>query len=499
MSSHMSSQHAVIAIDQGTTGTRAILYGRKGQEIAKAYQEFPQIYPEPGWVEHDAEHIWQSTCSVLKKILPSQDSKTQIEAIGITNQRETTVLWDARTGTPVHHAIVWQDRRTTADCNEFKRRGLEGLIRKKTGLVLDAYFSAPKIHWLLRHRPGLKKLAQNGYLKFGTMDSWLLWKLTRGQSHATDLTNASRTLLLNIEQKRWDKTLLDLFQIPASLLPELKASASLFGRTSKGPLPSGIPIYSILGDQQAALYGQGCYEKGEAKNTYGTGCFLMSNLGKKSIPPPKGILVTLASDRFGQAVYALEGSIFIAGAAIQWLRDGLDFFKKASETEDIIRTIKDNGGVTFIPAFVGLGSPYWNSSVRGSITGITRGTTSAHITRAALEAIAHQTADVIELMKKKSGLRLRELKVDGGATGNRFLMQFQSDLLQLPVLVSKTSESTAWGAAKLAGRAAGFWKWDQAFPKQQRFDRYLPQMPLKQARAFRNQWHQEIARLVKIL
>lgn len=488
---------AVLAIDQGTTGTRAILYDSKASVLSSAYQEFPQYYPAPGWVEHDAEKIWRITAKVIRQALQKAGLQAAVvKAIGITNQRETVVAWDARTSKPLHHAIVWQDRRTASMCEALKKSRLEKKIHQKTGLLLDPYFSATKMRWLLEKIPAVKKAAVNKSLRFGTIDSWLLWKLSGGRTHATDFTNASRTLLFNIRTKKWDEGLLRIFQVPAFTLPQTLASGSLFGETKAlGFLPDGIPVFAMIGDQQAALYGQGCYEKGGVKNTYGTGCFVVLNLGENYQTPPFGLLATLACDSRGYPVYAVEGSVFIAGAVVQWLRDGLGFFKKASETQRLIRGLKDTGGVTVIPAFTGLGSPYWNPYVRGTISGITRGTTRAHIVRAALESIAQQSADVIEQMKK-TGTPIRELRVDGGATQNSFLMQFQADLLGIPILVSDITESTAWGAAKLAGHRCGLWKDLGRIDRRRLYKKYQPRLSRVQTLKLRSAWKKEIDRLL---
>ncbi len=482
----------LLALDQGTTGSRALLYDRAGHVVGSAYREFTQYYPKPGWVEHDPEEIWNSTRQVILSALKKAKAKTsEVRWIGITNQRETAILWSRKTGKPVHRAIVWQDRRTAGLCDSFKRRGLEKLIRDKTGLVLDPYFSATKIHWMLEHVPGLRKRARSGEICFGTVDTWLLWKLTAGKVHATDFTNASRTLLFNIKTRKWDPDLLRIFKIPASVLPKVFDSGSDFGPAAPALLPNAR-IHAVIGDQQAALYGQSCYSAGQAKNTYGTGCFLLMNLGKSFQKPPFGLLTTLACDRNGKSVYAFEGAVFIAGAVMQWLRDGLRFFRKASESVSLIHGLKDTGGVTLIPAFVGLGSPYWNPHARGMISGITRGTTRAHIIRAALESIAQQSADVLEAMQKNGRHHLRELKVDGGATRNDFLMQYQADLMGIPVLVCDVSESTAWGAAKLAGYTSGFWGRAQETPASRKF---RPRISRREAESLRQVWKREINRI----
>lgn len=493
-----SSRSAVLALDQGTTGTRAMLYDRRGKCLASAYQEFRQYYPHPGFVEHDALEIWQTTLKVISLALQRAKIKfSDLVSIGITNQRETTVLWDRKTGKPVHRAIVWQDRRTADFCQSLRAKGFEKEFREKTGLVLDPYFSGTKIHWLLEHIPGLRRKAERGHILFGTMDTWLAWKLTGGKSHITDFTNASRTLLFNIKTHSWDKKLLGIMKVPEAVLPAAESSGEEFGRTAaQGPVTSGIPIHAMMGDQQAALYGQGCYKSGEVKNTYGTGCFIVMNLGKKIQKVPFGLLATLACDEDGNPVYALEGSIFIAGAAVQWLRDGLGFFRHASETYGMARRVKDTGGVTVIPAFAGLGSPYWNPNVRGAVTGLTRGTKREHIVRATLEAIAHETADVLDRMKVLYGHSIKSLKVDGGATANPFLMQFQADILDLPILVSDIQESTAWGVAKLAAKKSGFWTDLYAIDRHRKYRRYKPRMKTPERASRRRLWQREINRLL---
>ena len=484
----------LLALDQGTTGSRALIFDRSAKLVSSAYQEFPQYYPQPGWVEHDPEEIWRSIVKVINKSLLSAHLKfSDIQIIGITNQRETVVVWDKKTGKPFHRAIVWQDRRTSAYCDALKKRGLEKKIQAKTGLVLDPYFSATKIHWLLENVPGLRAKAAQGRALLGTMDTWLLWKLTNGGVHATDFTNACRTLLFNIRTRKWDTELLKIFKIPFQMLPEVKNSGADFGVTAVKNLPGRAKIFSMIGDQQAALYGQSCYKAGESKNTYGTGCFLLMNLGKKYQKPPAGLLTTLACDRDGKSVYAFEGSVFVAGAAIQWLRDGLKFFKTAGETEKMIKNIHDTGGVVFIPAFAGLGAPYWRPHARGMITGLTRGTRQAHIIRAALEAIAQQTADILEVMQRGSGHHLKELKVDGGATQNKFLMQFQADLLRIPVMVSEVRESTAWGAAKLAAHASSFWNTRR---KEKKYKKSSPKLPAAESLRLRKTWKKEMTRLL---
>ncbi len=486
----------ILAVDQGTTGSRAILYHKSASFFLSAYQEFPQIFPKPGWVEHDPEKIWQSVYSVVRRVLKRINfTSSSVAAIGITNQRETTLLWNRKTGQPYHHAIVWQDRRTAGDCESLRAKGYERIIRQKTGLVLDPYFSATKIAWLLNHSLGLRRKAERGEMLFGTMDSWILWKLTGGKVHATDPTNACRTLLYNIHTRQWDGGLLKLFRIPKSILPEVRNSGSDFGLTAGIPgIPEGIPIRAVMGDQQAALFGQGCYRRGEIKNTYGTGCFAVMNLGSRNIKKiPHGLLGTLACDASGNPVYALEGSVFMGGAVIQWVRDGLRLIQKASEAEGVSRRLRDNGGVTMIPAFTGLGSPYWNPRARGMISGLTRGTTGDHIIRAAVESIAHQSSDVIDQMKK-TGIPVKELRVDGGASRNHFLMQLQADLSQIPIFVSSQTESTAWGAAKLAAKSAGLWPSLKAIDKKIRYKKFTPRMSSRTAEILRAVWKKEIQR-----
>jgi glycerol kinase len=433
----------VVAIDEGTTGVRAIRVDERGRVVDSAYTEFQQIYPRPGWVEHDPEEIWQATLGVVRKVIPDPAS---VAAIGVTNQRETVVVWDRRTGRPVYNAIVWQCRRTAEACDRLRARGLAEPIRRKTGLVVDAYFSATKIEWIL------KNVKPKGDLCAGTIDTWLLWNLTGGKVHATDPTNASRTMLYNIDQRDWDPDLLKLFRVPRALLPEVRSSTASFGSTSL--FGGEIPLYGVAGDQQAALYGQGCIAKGSMKNTYGTGCFMMIQTGGRRVDSKAGLLTTLACGPKGETTYALEGAVFIAGAAIQYLRDSLKMIERAEESEALATSIASTGGVYFVPAFVGLGAPYWDAKARGAIVGLTRGSGRAEIARAALESIAYQTRDMIEA----GGVRVRELRVDGGATANNFLMQFQADVLGAKIVRPKTMGSTALGAAYLAGVGAGLWK-----------------------------------------
>lgn len=449
----------LLAIDQGTTGTRAVVFDRRGRPRAQSYEELPQYFPKPGWVEHDPEGILASTFRVIRRALQQARLRpSALAAIGITNQRETTVLWDRRTGRSVAPAIVWQCRRSSEICDRFKRRGLEPLFRRKTGLLLDAYFSGTKIRWLLDHHPGLQAKATAGQLAFGTIDTWLLWHLTGGKVHATDATNASRTLLYNIRTRRWDEQLLRLLRIPKAILPAVHPSATLFGYTvPHATLRAGIPIAGMAGDQQASLVGHGCLEPGSAKNTYGTGCFLLLNTGGRCVSSRHGLLTTMAIGAGREPIYALEGSVFIAGAAIQWIRDGLRLITQAAETESIARRLTDTGGVYVVPAFVGLGAPYWDMGARGAIVGLTRGTTREVIVRATLESLAYQTRDVVEAMQRDSGIRLRRLQVDGGAARNDVLLQFQADLLGLEVIRPASIANTARGAAMLAGMSIGWW------------------------------------------
>ncbi len=487
----------ILAIDQGTTGSRAILFDAAGRTLASASLEFKQYFPKPGWVEHDAQEIWRSCETVIREtVRKSKISPEEILAIGITNQRETTVMWDRETSRPVHHAIVWQCRRTSDLCRSHKKH--ESMIHKKTGLVLDPYFSGTKIEWLLAHVPGLRQRAAQGKIAFGTIDSWLIWKLTGGREHVTDLTNASRTLLLNIKTKKWDPKLLRVFGVPSKVLPRLQLSGSIFGVTEKiAGLPAGIPIAGVMGDQQAALYGQGCYETGASKNTYGTGCFIMMNTGKKFVTSKAGLLTTLACDFKGRPVYALEGSVFIGGAVVQWLRDGLKVIKNSAETEKAIRGLKDTGGVYVVPAFVGLGAPYWKSEARGLVTGITRGTTMPHIIRACLEAIAYQSRDVFVIMQKALGGPIHELKVDGGACKNDALMQFQADILNTKILRPKVIELTARGVAHLAGVTMGLWKKSHDLKRQHQVDRiFSPSMNFRKRTRLYEGWLQAVKRAV---
>jgi len=462
----------ILAIDQGTTGTTALLINHDGQIAGRAYNEITQYYPEPGWVEHDPEEIWQKTLSTAETALRSVDARRdQIAAIGITNQRETSVVWDRRSGEPVHNAIVWQCRRTASMCENLRKRGLAEMVKSKTGLVIDPYFSATKLAWILDNVDGVRKAAQRGDILFGTIDTWLLWKLTNGKIHATDYTNASRTMLFNIHSLAWDEELLSELDVPVSALPEIRPSSGRFGRVDCGSnMLDGITISGDAGDQQAALFGQACFQPGSIKNTYGTGCFLMLNTGKNPVLSEHGLLTTIACGTGGTPVYALEGSIFIAGAAVQWLRDELRIIGSAAETEALAGSVPDTGGVYVVPAFTGLGAPYWDADARGAILGITRGTGRKHIVRATLESIAYQTAEVMEAMRSDSGVDVQQLRVDGGAAANNFLMQFQSDIMGMEVNRPVVSETTALGAAFLAGLAVGFWEDERQLEKCRRTD-----------------------------
>jgi glycerol kinase len=449
----------ILALDQGTTSSRAILFDHKGHIKSIAQKEFTQIFPQPGWVEHDPLEIWSSQVGVATEaVLRIGASVSEIAAIGITNQRETTIVWDRETGQPIYNAIVWQDRRTAPFCEELKRSGLSGKIRSKTGLVIDAYFSGSKIKWILENVPGADKKASEGKLAFGTVDSWLVWKFTRGLVHVTDITNASRTMLYNIREQKWDDELLETMGIPKSLLPQVKESSELFGETDVDIFSEKIPIAGIAGDQHAALFGQMCLEKGMVKNTYGTGCFMLMNIGDQFTESKNNLLTTVAWKINGRIQYAFEGSIFIAGAVVQWLRDGLGIISSSKEIENLAMQVENTEGVYFVPAFAGLGAPYWNPDARGTLVGITRGTKSAHIARAAVESIAYQTMDVLKAMEADSGISIKELRVDGGATANNLLMQFQANLLNCKVIRPEITETTALGAAYLAGLAIGFWK-----------------------------------------
>ncbi len=448
----------ILALDQGTTSCRAILFDKKGNIVATEQQEFTQIFPQPAWVEHNANEIWQTQLKVAQDVLGNNEVKaSDIAGIGITNQRETTVIWDKKTGKPIHNAIVWQDRRTASFCDELKSEGWEPYIRTNTGLVIDAYFSGTKVKWLLDNVKGARAKAEKGELLFGTMDTWLVWHLTGGKVHVTDYSNASRTLLFNIRTLKWDKEVLKRFDIPAKMLPKVKPSSQVYGKTLSNLFGKSIPVAGMAGDQQAALFGQGCHKEGMAKNTYGTGCFMLMNTGETPVESKSGLLTTIAWGIDGKITYALEGSVFIAGAAIQWLRDGLKIIDSAPDSEFFAEKVEDNGGVYVVPAFAGLGAPYWDMYARGAIFGLTRGSDKSHLIRATLESLAYQTRDVLDAMKKDSGVPLTALRVDGGACANNLLMQFQADILKTTVQRPKVIETTALGAAYLAGLAVGFW------------------------------------------
>ena len=484
----------ILALDQGTTSSRAIVFDHQGAIVATAQQEFRQIFPQPGWVEHDANEIWASQSGVATTALQKANlSATDIAAIGITNQRETTLVWDRATGRPICNAIVWQDRRTAGACDRLRKAGHAAMIRRKTGLVVDAYFSGTKLQWILKHVPGAMKRARAGQLAFGTIDSWLVWNLTGGRVHVTDVSNASRTMLFNLKTCDWDDELLKLFGIPRSLLPTVRDSSEVYGDCTLWG--GAIPIAGIAGDQQAALFGQVCTRPGMVKNTYGTGCFMLMNTGTKPIASRHNLLTTVAWRVDGRTEYALEGSIFIAGAVVQWLRDGLGLVKTAAEIEALAAQVTDNGGVYLVPAFAGLGAPHWDQYARGLVAGITRGTTSAHLARAALEGIAYQVHDVLHAMQSDSGIKLKELRVDGGACANNLLMQFQADLLGVPVVRPRVSETTALGAAYLAGLAVGYWKNTAEIAAQWQADRrFIPAMKSPQRKKLLAGWNKALAR-----
>jgi len=468
-----------LALDQGTTSSRAILFNRDGRPVGQVSQEFRQIFPQPGWVEHDPREIWSSQLSTIRGVLEKTGVRLdEVAAIGITNQRETTVVWDAETGEPVYNAIVWQCRRTAPICDDLAARGWRDRIRAKTGLVIDAYFSGTKVKWILDNVPGAREKAAQGRLRFGTIDSWLIWNLTGGRVHATDYSNASRTMLFNIHTLDWDEEILAELGIPRSMLPQALPSSHIYGETDPAVLGAAIPIAGVAGDQQSALFGQTCFRPGDAKSTHGTGCFLLMNTGERAVPSHSGLLTTIAWGIGGRVEYALEGSIFIGGAAVQWLRDEMRFFDRSADSEALALSVPDTGGVYVVPAFVGLGAPYWDMYARGIIVGLTRGTGRAHITRATLESIAYQVRDVIGAMEADSGIRLNRLKVDGGAVANNFLMQFESDILGVPVERPQIAETTALGAAYLAGLATGFWRSQAELADKWALDRaFTPAMP----------------------
>lgn len=483
----------ILAFDQGTTSSRAIVFDHDGSIHAVAQEEFRQIFPQAGWVEHDANEIWKTQFDIAKAVLAKAGlTAADIAAIGITNQRETTVIWDRKTGEPIHNAIVWQDRRTSKFCDELKAAGHAELIQQRTGLVIDAYFSGSKVRWLLDHVSGARARAERGELAFGTIDSWLVWKLTGGARHIIDPSNASRTMLYNL-QGAWDDKLLEVLGVPRSLLPEVRSSSEVYGETTL--LGAPIKIAGIAGDQQAALFGQNCFERGLAKNTYGTGCFMLMNIGTKPQISKHKLLTTVAWQAGGQTEYALEGSVFIGGATVQWLRDGLGIIKTSADVEKLATSVPDSGGVYLVPAFAGLGAPHWDQYARGVIAGITRGTTAAHIARAALEGIAFQVADVLEVMKQDSGIEMNGLRVDGGASANNLLMQFQADVLQVSVVRPKVIETTALGAAYLAGLATGFWKDRAEVSRGWQADRtFEPQISADEAAHRRTRWNEALGR-----
>lgn len=492
----MDSQKYILSLDQGTSSSRAIVFDRNGSIRAVAQKEFPQIFPRSGWVEHDPHQIWASQAAVIAEAISSIDiNGTNIEAIGITNQRETTIVWDRDTEEPVYNAIVWQDRRTSDYCNEVIAAGMTDKIRQKTGLIIDAYFSATKIKWILDNVPGARKRAEAGKLMFGTVDTWLVWRLTRGAVHVTDVSNASRTMLFNIHTLEWDQELLDYFNIPRSMMPEVKSSSEVYGHTTSTLFAHSVPIAGIAGDQQAALFGQMCVEPGSVKNTYGTGCFLLMNSGTKPILSKNRLITTIAW-KIGDTVnYALEGSIFVAGSVVQWLRDNLKCISASSEVEALAASVPDTDGVYFVPALTGLGAPYWDPEARGVISGISRGTTTAHIARAALEGIAFQTYDIVKAMERDSNLKIRNLKVDGGASRNNLLMRFQSGILQTDVLRPKITETTALGAAYLAGLAVGYWPSIDSIQRQWQLDaEFKPEMDSETVKMKLDGWHNAVNR-----
>lgn len=490
----------ILAIDQGTTSTRAIVFDKKGNIIAVSQQEITQFFPKPGWVEHNASEIWDTVRDTVKEVTDKVGADN-ITAIGITNQRETTVVWDKRTGKPVYNAIVWQSRQTVDICESLKTRGLDPEVRYKTGLLIDAYFSGTKIKWILDHVPGAREDARAGHLLFGTIDTWVLWNLTEGQVHATDYTNASRTMIYNIREKCWDADLLAALEIPDSMLPAVMDSSTVYGVARADLMGTdGIPVAGIAGDQQAALFGQGCFSPGMAKNTYGTGCFMLMNTGIEAVASPNGLLTTIAWGIGGEVEYALEGSIFVAGSAVKWMRDTVELFTDVAETDPIARTLTSSEGVYFVPAFVGLGTPYWDSEVRGAIFGLTRGSSRSHLIRATLESVAYQTRDVLSVMEKDSGISLKGLRVDGGMVANNFLMQFQSDILRVNVERPVVQETTALGAAYLAGLAVGYWKDKQDIAGNWQLDlAFSPQMPVEEAETLYQGWLKavEAARVFK--
>ncbi len=486
----------VVALDQGTTSSRAIVFDRQGQVVSVAQKEFRQIFPQPGWVEHDPDEIWATQAGVAIEALGLAKIRARdVAAVGITNQRETTVVWDRQTGQPVCNAIVWQDRRTAAMCDRLRADGRADTFREKTGLVLDAYFSGTKIAWILDNVPGARAKAEAGQLAFGTVDSWLAHKLSSGRLHITDVSNASRTLLFDIHRRAWDDELLELLGVPRSMLPEVRSSSEVYGEISTSLAIGGAPLAGIVGDQQAATMGQVCVEAGLAKNTYGTGCFLLMNTGTEARASHNNLLTTIAWERAGTLHYALEGSVFVGGAIVQWLRDGLKIIRHAEEVEALARSVEDNGGVYLVPALAGLGAPHWDPYARGTLLGITRGTTDGHVARAALEGIAYQVADLVSAMNKDAGTPLAELRVDGGAAANDLLMQFQADILRVPVVRPTVLETTALGAAYMAGLAVGYWQSVDEIAQNWQVDRrFEPQMPEADAQRLRDRWDQAVGR-----
>ena len=484
----------IMALDQGTTSSRCILFDKSGSIVSVAQKEFKQIYPQPGWVEHDPLEIWSSQMSVMMEAVSGVGAAiTDIEAIGITNQRETTIVWDRKTGRPIYNAIVWQCRRTSDRIERLKEDGMAEKVQEITGLIPDAYFSGSKIAWILDHVPGARERAEKGELAFGTVDSWLIWNLTRGQVHVTDYTNASRTMLYDIRKLEWNPEILEYFGIPAAMLPQVKPSSHIFGYTSEEVMGGRIPIAGVAGDQQAALFGQCCFKPGEVKNTYGTGCFLLMNTGTDAVHSKNGLLTTIAASVGDRVEYAVEGSIFVAGASIQWLRDELRMLKTAAQSEQYCTAVEDTAGVYVVPAFAGLGAPYWQQYARGTIVGLTRGAAKEHFIRATVESLAYQVSDVIEAMEKDSGIRLTSLKVDGGASANNFLMQFQADILDASVARPRCIETTALGAAYLAGLAVGYWKdRDEIAGNWQIDQRFKPQMDDKRRDELKKGWKRAV-------
>ncbi|WBL16003.1 glycerol kinase GlpK [Sutcliffiella sp. NC1] len=485
----------ILAIDQGTTSSRAIIFNKSGEIVYSSQREFTQYFPKSGWVEHNANEIWSSVLSCIASCLSESGIKPeQIVGIGITNQRETTVVWDKKTGKPVYNAIVWQSRQTASICNELKEAGYEDTVQKKTGLLIDPYFSGTKVKWILDNVEGVREKANKGEVLFGTIDSWLIWKLSGGKAHVTDYSNASRTLMYNIHELKWDEELLDMFTVPASMLPEVRASSEIYAHTADYHFfGKEVPIAGVAGDQQAALFGQACFEEGMAKNTYGTGCFMLMNTGEKPVESNHGLLTTIAWGLDGKVTYALEGSIFIAGAAIQWLRDGLNLIQSAEESEQYANNVVSTEGVYVVPAFVGLGTPYWDSDVRGAVFGITRGTSKDHFIRATLESLAYQSKDVLSAMEQDSSITLKTLRVDGGAVRNNFLMQFQSDVLQVPVERPVVNETTALGAAYLAGLAVGFWKGREEISEQWKVESsFEPKMKVDEQKSLYEGWKKAV-------